>query len=88
MTSALVTASTLLAGVAVWLGVLTVAATRSLRTGLAVALDLLLAAGLLRLAVVTTWQSIAGASAVVLIRRLAMARLSFRTTATAGSGAP
>jgi hypothetical protein len=50
--------------VAIW------AAARDLRTGLAVLLDLLLAAGLLRLGLLRTWQDLAGAAALVAVRRL------------------
>ena len=51
-------------------GTVALAATRRPATALGVLLDLLLAAGLLRLAAEPTWGSIATAAAVVLLRRL------------------
>jgi hypothetical protein len=51
-------------------GAVTLAATRRPALALGVLLDLLLAAGLLRLAAEPTWTSLATAAAVVLLRRL------------------
>ncbi|MBM7806701.1 hypothetical protein JOD57_002538 [Geodermatophilus bullaregiensis] len=51
-------------------GVVALAATRRPAVALGVLLDLLLAAGLLRLAAEPTWTSLATAAAVVLLRRL------------------
>jgi hypothetical protein len=47
------------------------AATGSLRAGLSFLLDLLLAAGLLRLTVAASWEALATAAAVVIVRKLA-----------------
>jgi hypothetical protein len=44
--------------------------TRQVATALPVLLDLLLAAGLLRLSATASWQAIASAAAIVLIRKL------------------
>lgn len=66
--------ATVVTGLAVLLGTLTVLVTRSPRTGLAVFLDLLLAAGLLRLAVADSWRSIGTAAVVVAIRKVAARR--------------
>ena len=60
-------------------GLAAMGATRRLLPSLGVFLDLLLAAGLLRLATAGTWQGIAGAAAIIAIRRLAV--LGLRTTA-------
>jgi hypothetical protein len=46
------------------------AATGSLRAGLSLLLDLLLAAGLLRLTVAASWEALATAAAVVIVRKL------------------
>jgi uncharacterized membrane protein len=51
-------------------GVVALAATRRPALALGVLLDLLLAAGLLRLAAEPTWSSLATAAAVVALRRL------------------
>jgi hypothetical protein len=47
------------------------AATGSLRVGLSLLLDPLLAAGLLRLTVAASWEALATAAAVVIVRKLA-----------------
>ncbi len=64
VTSLVVAASALVAGA------LAFAVTWRLRTGLGVLLDLLLAAGLLRLAAQPTWTGIATAAAIVAVRKL------------------
>ncbi|GAB3445585.1 hypothetical protein GCM10027517_26760 [Phycicoccus ginsengisoli] len=53
-------------------GLAAVCVTRRLLPSLGVFLDLLLAAGLLRLATAGSWQAIAGAAAIVAIRKLAV----------------
>jgi hypothetical protein len=53
------------------LSALTLLATRRITTALPVLLDLLLAAGLLRLSATASWQAIASAAAIVVIRKLA-----------------
>ncbi|PRY47724.1 uncharacterized protein DUF1622 [Geodermatophilus tzadiensis] len=57
-------------GLALVAGALALVATRRPALALGVLLDLLLAAGLLRLATEPTWTSIATAAAVVALRRL------------------
>ncbi|MEH0930433.1 hypothetical protein [Micromonospora sp. CPCC 205558] len=73
MTGALVTAVTALALVA---GVVTVLSSRALRSGVRVLLDLLIAAGLLRLAGDPGWSGLAGAVAIIALRQLLGAALS------------
>ncbi len=53
------------------LSALTLLSTRRMTTALPVLLDLLLAAGLLRLSATASWQAIASAAAIVVIRKLA-----------------
>jgi hypothetical protein len=53
------------------LSALTLLSTRRLSAALPVLLDLLLAAGLLRLSATASWQAIASAAAIVVIRKLA-----------------
>ncbi|SNS76445.1 Protein of unknown function [Geodermatophilus saharensis] len=57
-------------GLALVAGAVTLASTRRPALALGVFLDLLLAAGLLRLAAEPTWTSLGTAAAVVLLRRL------------------
>lgn len=73
--------ATVVAGAAVLLSALTVASRASPRTALNIFLDLLLAAGLLRLAAANTWSAIASAAAVVAIRKVAVSRLRFSAAA-------
>ena len=63
-------ASLAAAGAALVAGALALAATRRPATALGVLLDLLLAAGLLRLAGTPSWHAIAVSAAIVLLRRL------------------
>jgi hypothetical protein len=69
------TTAVLLAAAAVTLGALALASTRDLSAALGVLLDLLLAAGLLRLAALDTWTAIASAAALVAIRKLVVLAL-------------
>ena len=64
------TAATAITGAAVVIAVLLWATTRSWSPTMPVFLELLLAAGLLRLGATGTWHAIAGAGAIVLIRTL------------------
>jgi hypothetical protein len=64
--------SWLVAAAALVAGVGAVVSTGRLLPAVGVFLDLLLAAGLLRLATAGTWQAIAGAAAIVAIRKLAV----------------
>lgn len=63
-------ASWVVAAAGLAMGVVAGLRTRHLRTGVALLLDLLLAAGLLRLVAADTWPAIAVAAAVVAVRRL------------------
>ncbi|SFP69693.1 Protein of unknown function [Geodermatophilus dictyosporus] len=64
------TLALLVSGLALLAGAVALVATRRPALALGVLLDLLLAAGLLRLAAEPTWTSIATAAAVVALRRL------------------
>jgi len=66
----------LLVAAALALFALTLLSTRRITTALPVLLDLLLAAGLLRLSATGTWQAIASAAAIVVIRKLATTGIS------------
>ncbi|SDD39770.1 Protein of unknown function [Geodermatophilus telluris] len=72
-------------GLALVAGTVALAATRRPALALAVLLDLLLAAGLLRLAAEPTWTSLGTAAAIVALRRLIGAglRAGGRTLASA-----
>ena len=69
-------AALLVAAAGLLLGALTLVTTRHLRPALGILLDLLLAAGLLRLAFLGTWRAIAGAATVVLVRKLVVLSLT------------
>ncbi|MGY1638248.1 hypothetical protein ACI78V_16505 [Geodermatophilus sp. SYSU D00742] len=69
------TAATLVVGAALVAGVLTLAATRRPPLALGVLLDLLVAAGLLRLVGDPSWQALVTAAAIVVLRRLIGASL-------------
>lgn len=75
-------ASTVVAAMALLLGALAVVFCASPGAGLHVFLDLLLAAGLLRLATADTWSALATAAAVVAIRKVVVYRLRPYTVAT------
>ncbi|MFP5347166.1 MAG: hypothetical protein ACLGIA_09070 [Actinomycetes bacterium] len=66
-------AAGLVAAAALVSGALALVATRQPGVALAVLLDLLLAAGLLRLIALADWQAIIGAAAVVVIRKVVVA---------------
>lgn len=76
MTTTLTVAAWLLAAVAGAVFSVAYTVTRRLQYSLAVGLDFLLAAGLLRLASVETWTAIASAAATVAVRKLVMLGLS------------
>lgn len=78
MSALLVVVVGALSGAAVLAGVLTFAATRSLRSALAVLLEFLLAAGLLRSATVNNWTSIASVALIVSIRKVVARGISLR----------
>ncbi|MEW2146558.1 hypothetical protein AB0869_27470 [Micromonospora vinacea] len=73
MTAVLVTAVTALALVT---GVITTLSTGALRSGVRILLDLLTAAGLLRLAGDPGWNGLAGAVAIIALRQLLGVALS------------
>ncbi|MEU7611395.1 hypothetical protein [Micromonospora sp. NPDC049204] len=81
----LITAVTALALVA---GVLTTLFTGALRSGVRVLLDLLTAAGLLRLAGDPGWKGLAGAVAIIALRQLLGAALSTPPPWSRQSAAP
>jgi ABC-type siderophore export system fused ATPase/permease subunit len=83
MTELLSSLAMLLAGSAVVIGLLAFVATRSLRASLPALLDLLLAAGLLRLSASPDWTAIGTAAAIIGIRKLVGVGLS-RTRHEAG----
>ncbi len=67
--------ATVVTALALGAGAVALAATRRPALALGVFLDMLLAAGLLRLAAEPTWASLGTAAAIVLLRRLAGAGL-------------
>ena len=76
--------ATAVAGAAVLLASLITGFCASPRTGLQVFLDLMLAAGLLRLAAADTWGGIATVAALAAVRKLAGNRLTAGHGASAG----
>jgi hypothetical protein len=66
----------------------TLVATRRLLTALSVLLDMLLAAGLLRLTLAPTWAQLGGTALLVLVKRLASAGLGRATVERAGRSTP
>lgn len=86
MTAVLLGLSTTLGGLAVVLGALTLASTRHLRTALAVTLELLLAAGLLRLATAEAWSAIGAAAGLVAVRMVAATGLRSAAAVSSPAG--
>lgn len=80
-------AALLIAAAGLALGGLALATTRRLRPALGVLLDLLLAAGLLRLAFLDTWKAIASAAALVVVRKLVVLALTSGAPARPGRSA-
>lgn len=78
MTELVLSAAGLVAAAAVLLGAAVLAATRQLSPATGVTLELLLAAGLLHLAVVETWTAIATAALIVAVRQVVVAGLRVR----------
>lgn len=76
MTAVLLVASWSLAAAGILLGGLALAATRRVQVALGILLDLLLAAGLLRLVLADRWSAIATAAALVVIRKVVVLGLS------------
>ncbi|QBX55510.1 DUF1622 domain-containing protein [Nocardioides seonyuensis] len=81
MTTTLGVTSWLLGVGAVVVVAVALAAIRELRPALALGLDFLLAAGLLRLASAETWTAIASAAGIVAVRKL----VTWSLSATAGT---
>lgn len=77
--------ASLLTAAAVVLGVLVLLVTRHVPSALSVLLDLLLAAGLLRLTVELSWHALAATAAIVVVRQLAVAGISTARAARASS---
>ncbi|MGB2567324.1 hypothetical protein ACPFP2_02545 [Micromonospora citrea] len=75
--------ATTVTGLALCCGALVLVTARSWRTALRVLLDLLVAAGLLRLTVGQGWSALASAGAVILLRQLLWAGLAGPTPTTA-----
>ena len=73
MTAAIGAAALATIAAAILAGALVLLRTRSLRQALPVLLDLLTAAGLLRLAVAPTWSGLAVTAIVIVLRRLVTA---------------
>jgi hypothetical protein len=68
-------AATLVAGSAVVIGTLVLLVTRRMSVALPILLELLLAAGLLHLAVADTWTAIVTAAVIVAVRHVVVAGL-------------
>ncbi|HYY11896.1 MAG TPA: hypothetical protein VE781_13225 [Kineosporiaceae bacterium] len=75
----------LVVAAALLLSALALLTTRSLGAALPVLLDLLLAAGLLRLSATGSWQAIGSAAAIVLVRKLATLGIAAARRARTGS---
>lgn len=76
MSGAVAATASMIAVAGVLVGACLLAVTRDLRTALPVTLDLLMAAGLLRLTAAGTWQAIATAAAIVAVRKLVVLELA------------
>jgi hypothetical protein len=74
----------LVVAAALVLSALALVVTRRVGVALPILLDLLLAAGLLRLSATGSWQAIASAAAIVVIRKLATLGISVGRRARAG----
>lgn len=75
MTAFLQTASLVVAAAALFAALVTFASTRRPLLALAVFLELLLAAGLLRIAAIDDWAGIGAAALIVVIRRIVVTTL-------------
>lgn len=73
MTDLIAAAAWIVAGLGVVLAAAVVAATRRLAIALSVLLDMLMAAGLLRLSADAAWSSLATAAAIVVLRKVVVA---------------
>ncbi|MEE6261408.1 hypothetical protein [Plantactinospora sonchi] len=79
--------ATLLTAVALATAAVVLVTTRSWRTAIRVLLDLLIAAGLIRLSGAQTWTDLAGAAVVVALRQLVSASLLGPGPRSGGGGA-
>ncbi len=70
MTEVVALTSWLIGGLAVAVGAVALAATHEVRSSLALLLDLLLAAGLLRLSADSSWSVLGTAAAIIAVRKL------------------
>ena len=75
MTEVVTLTSWLIGGLAVAVGAVGFAATHDVRSSVALLLDLLLAAGLLRLSADSSWSVLGAAAAIVAIRKLVIVYL-------------
>lgn len=88
MTAVLEAASWVVAVAAVGIGTATLAATRRLDAALPVLLDLLLAAGLLRLAATDTWAGVGTAAAIIVVRRVVGSGMQLHRSTRFGHPSP
>ena len=86
MTELLADLATWVSAAAIVVGVVVLPATKAPRTALGVTLDLLLAAGLLRLSASLDWPAIGAAAAIIAVRKLVSEAL--RGTPATGASAP
>lgn len=75
MTELILSTATLIAAAAMLIGAAVLLTTRQLSPAIGVGLELLLAAGLLHLAVVETWTAIITAALIVAVRQVVVAGL-------------
>ena len=85
MTTLVQQAALVLTAVGLLLGGATSVATRQPLAGLPLLLEFLLAAGLLRLAVLNTWAAIATVAAIVVVRKVSTLGIRVAVRARAGS---
>jgi hypothetical protein len=78
VTSLIAAAGQLPTAAAVLVALLVLLSTRKISVALPVALELLMAAGLIRLSASSTWQAIASAALIVLIRKVVVHSMSPR----------
>ena len=84
MTEVVALTSWLIVGLAVAVGAVAFAATHDVRSSLALLLDLLLAAGLLRLSAESSWSVLGTAAAIVAVRQLVIVYLPVARESTPG----
>lgn len=84
MTEVVALTSWLIGGLAVAVGAVAFAATHDVRSSSALLLDLLLAAGLLRLSADSSWSVLGTAAAIVAVRKLVIVCLPVARESTPG----